>query len=315
MHNPHYEPEIMDKPNSNSSRRNWIAILAAPALLLLAGCDIKLVDLTPSTLKANPSNAYTITAQVSIKNNAVVTGTVRPEIIIDGRPHPMTRAPASDDLYEYDYKMPTGRNRAAYYILVRYQRKTANAVVSKEAYLDTRVFTVENRYSVELEVNRAPVGTRIAILGRGFTRDDKVLVGGTPAVSQTESSTSLAFFVPSLPEGRNYNVSVIGINGELPAGSLRIDAASIRVTPGSLDMGSGSRRPLTFTLPAAAPPGGIRVEVTTDIPDSVIMPEVIIPPGERGTTVMVEGGTPDSGSLFVELGGYSDVAIPITVRE
>ncbi|MDQ8205438.1 IPT/TIG domain-containing protein [Pelagicoccus sp. SDUM812003] len=304
----------MDTRNSKTNRRTWLAMLVAAAALFLAGCDVKLTDLTPSSMKANPSRAYAVTAQVTVKNNAVVEGSVKPEIIIDGRAHPMAPVPGSDSLFEFDYRMPPGRSKAAYYILVRYERKTASATVTKEIYTEPRTFEVENRYSVELEVNRAPVGTRVAILGRGFTMDDKVMVGGTPALTQVESSTSIAFYVPSLPEGRNYNVTVLGLNGELSAGSLRVDASNIHVTPSSLSINSGGRALLTFSIPTEAPPGGLAVTVTTDVPDSVIMPEVVIPAGQRSTSVRVQGGDPGSGNLFVELGGYSDVVIPITVN-
>ncbi len=303
----------MDTRNSKSNRRRWLALALAPVMLFLAGCNIKLVDLTPTTMKANPSRAYTITAQVKVKNNAVIDGTVIPEIVIDGRAHAMVRAPGSDSLFEYDYQMPPGRNAATYYLLVRYQRKTASATVNKEIFTETKTFTVENRYSVELEVNRAPVGTRVAILGRGFTRDDKVIVGGTPTVTEVESSTSLAFYVPSLPAGRNYNVSVLGLNGELSAGALRIDASTIRVSPSSLNLREGQRLPLAFSIPTEAPPGGLVISVTTDIPDSVIMPEVVIPAGQRSTSIRVEGGSPDTGNLYVELPGYAEVVIPVTV--
>lgn len=303
----------MDTRTSKTNRRNWLALLLVPVALFLAGCEVKLVDITPPTLKANPSNTYTITAQVKLKNNAIVEGSVRAEIIIDGRAQPMTKAPGSDSLYEYDYNMPPGRDSAAYYILVRYQRKTASATINKELTTDVKTFRVENRYSVELEVNRAPVGARIAILGRGFTREDKVMVGGAPAVTQFQSSTSLAFYVPSLPSGRNYNVSVLGLSGELSAGSLRIDASSIRVSPTSLSLRSGQRLPLVFSLPTDAPPGGLAIIVTTDVPNSVIMPEVIVPAGQRVASITVQGDEPGTGSLYVELGGYSDVVIPITV--
>lgn len=304
----------MDTRNSKTNRRNWLVFLLAPIALFLAGCDVKLTDLTPPTMKANPSNTYTITARVNVKNSAVIDGSVQPEVIIDGKAHPMNPAPGGNSLYEFDYNMPPGRDAAAYYILVRYQRKTASASVSKEIYSGIKEFQVQNRYSVELEVNRAPVGSRVAILGRGFNREDKVMVGGVPAVSQVESPTSLAFFVPSLPEGRSYNVTVLGATGELAAGSIRVDASSIRVSPGSLDLRSGQSRPLVFSISTPAPPGGLLVNVTTDVPDSVIMPEVIVPAGERSTSVNVEGGEPGSGNLYVEVDGYSDITVPITVE-
>ena len=304
----------MAKQNSKTNRRNWLTLGMASVALFLAGCNVKLVDLTPSTLKANPSHAYSITAQINVKNNAVIAGSLAPEIVIDGKAHTMSRVPGSESLWEYDYKMPPGRNRAVYYYLVRFQRKTASAVVTKEIYTEPKTFSVENRYSVELEVNRAPVGTRVAVLGRGFTRDDKVIVGGTPALTQVESATSIAFYVPSLPQGRNYNVSVLGLNGELSAGTLRIDASQIHVSHPPLNMTEGRRLPITFTIPSEAPPGGLLITVTTDVPDSVIMPEVIIPAGTRSTTIRVEGGEAGSGNLYVELDGYSEVVIPVTVR-
>ena len=304
----------MDTRKPKFNRRNWLVLLLAPIALFLAGCDIKLVDLTPTTMKANPSKAYTITAQVKVKNSAVIDGSVKPEIIIDGPAQAMTLAPGSDSLYEYDYAMPPGRDSAKYYILVRYQRKTANAVVSKEIPTDIKEFFVEQRYSVELETNRAPVGTRVAILGRGFNSDDKVMVGGTPASTQFESSTSIAFYVPSLPQGRNYDVKVLGLNGELAAGSIRVDASTVRVSPTALNLRKGQRLPLTFTIPNAAPPGGLLVTVTTDVPDSVIMPEVVIPAGARSTSISIEGGNPGAGNLYVELDGYSEVVVPVTVN-
>lgn len=303
----------MDMRFSKTNRRTWLAIILAPLALFLAGCDVKLVDLTPSSFKANPSRTYTITAQVAVKNSAVLEESVRPEIIIDGQAHDLSRAPGSDSLYEFDYTMPPGRQQAAYYLLVRYQRKTASSTVSKEIYTDTKTFSVEDRYSVELEVNRAPVGSRVAILGRGFDRDDKVMVDGAPAVTEVESPTSLAFYVPSLPEGRNYRVTVRGNSGELSAGTLRVDASNIRVSPSSLTLRQGQRLPLAFSIPTEAPPGGLAITVTTDVPDSVIMPEVIVPAGQRSTSVRVEGGEPGSGNLYVELDGYSDVVIPVTV--
>lgn len=305
----------MDTRIYKINRRSWLAALLAPIALFLAGCELKLVDLTPETLKANPSQTYTITARVKATKSSVVKESIKPEVIIDGKAVPMTQAPGSDSIWEYDYRMPAGRNTAAYYILVRYQSKTASSVVSKEDYTDIRQITVERRYSVELEVDRAPVGTRVAVLGRGFTRDDKVLVGGVPANTSFESSTSLAFFVPSLPPGRNYEVVVLGSGGgRLEAGSIRVDGSQIRVSPSSLELSEGQRLPLAFSIPTEAPPGGLTVSVTTDVPNSVIMPEVLIPANARSTSITIEGGAPGSGSLFVEASGYPEVVVPISVR-
>ena len=212
----------MDTLASKTNKRNWLISLIAPLALIMAGCDVSVIDLTPSTIKSNPSNVYTITAQIRIKNSAVVAQSLRRKSSSMDKLHPTTRAPGSDILFEYDYRMPVGRTEAAYYMLVQFDRKTTDGVASNEIVSELSRFAVESRYSVELEVNRAPVGSRVAVLGRGFTRDDKILIGDTPAATRFDSSTSLSFYVPSLPEGRGYEVKVIGISGEMYAGSLEL---------------------------------------------------------------------------------------------
>lgn len=304
----------MDTSASKSTQRNWLICLIAPLALIITGCNINVIDLTPSTMKANPSNVYTITAQIKLKNSAVIAETLRPKVVVDGKVHPMSLAPGSTSLYEYDFRMPPGRNEAAYYMLVHFERKTESGVATKEIVTELSRFSIENRYSVELEVNRAPVGTRVAVLGRGFTRDDKILVGDTPAATRFDSSTSLSFYVPTLPEGRGYDVKVIGISGEINAGNLRIDSSrvTVRLQPSTISQGQSSI--LLFTIPEPAPPGGLQIDVHTDIPDSVIMDFVRIEAGQVSTSIPVQGGVPGSGSLFITIPGYSEVVVPITIN-
>ncbi len=306
--------ETMDTRASKTTFKRYFALLLAASALAFAGCDVKVTDLTPPSMKANPSNVYTITAQVAVTNSAVVKESVVAEVIINGKAHPMQPAPGGSSLYEYDFKMPSGFNEARYYLLIQYDRKRTEGTTRKEISTELSSFRVERRYSVDLEVDRAPVGTKVAILGRGFSSSDKVMVGDVAAATRLESSTSLAFYVPSMPEGRNYEVKVLGANGEMSAGFIRIDASNIRVTPSSISMNSGQRRPITFTIPETAPPGGLKVVVTTDVPNSVIMPDVVIPAGQRSTSVNVEGGDPGSGNIYVEVPGYSEVVLPISIN-
>jgi hypothetical protein len=60
--------------------------------------------------------------------------------------------------------------------------------------------------------------------------------------------------------------------------------------------------------------GGTLLDVTTNIPESVIMPEVVIPQGQSSISVPVKGGRDGIGKLFIK--GYSnaDITVPITVR-
>jgi hypothetical protein len=96
-------------------------------------------------------------------------------------------------------------------------------------------------------------------------------------------------------------------------GTFRVDATSIQVAPAALTMRQGEQQALTFTLPMPAGPGGLLIEVTTDAAESVIMTEVVVPPGAVSVTVPVQGGKPGSGSLFFKSGGTGETTIPFTV--
>src|SRR5690606_21943563 len=111
-----------------------------------------------------------------------------------------------------------------------------------------------------------------------------------------KSENALSFIVPSVPAGANYNVTVGAPGTGLDVGTLRVDQGVISVTPSSLALVSGQRAPLVFRLPTDAPAGGLLLDITTDIPASVIMPEVTIPEGARSVNVAVQGGQPGSGS-------------------
>ena len=101
--------------------------------------------------------------------------------------------------------------------------------------------------------------------------------------------------------------------GNSPVGTFRIDPSSVTVFPLSLNLQAGARQMLTFTLPNAAPPGGTLLDVTTDVPESVIMPEVIVPQGQTTVSITVEGGKAGSGNLFLKGFGSGEVTVPVTV--
>jgi hypothetical protein len=75
----------------------------------------------------------------------------------------------------------------------------------------------------------------------------------------------------------------------------------------------GSSQNLTFSVPNPAPAGGLLLDITTDVPESVIMPEVIVPEGQTSVSVAITGGKPGSGSLFLKGYGSGEVTIAVTV--
>ena len=296
----------------SAARKILLRALALCSLLLLVGCDsVTLTDLTPRSVAENPSQIYTFTLRVAKRSNTI-TG-ISPTIVIDGRSFPMRSGTIGEGLYEFEYQLPAGRDRVAYYFLVNYFVEGNNVQTPGEAYTQVETVQIVRRYVLSLEVNRGPVGARISVLGRGFTPQDRILFNSSPARTNFESANSLSFFVPALPANANYQVSLSSAAGTSPVGTFRIDASTISVAPTSLSLRTGDRTTLTFSLPNPAPPGGTLLDVATDVPESIIMPEVIVPQGQTSVSVTVEGGKPGNGTLYLKGFGAGEVTVPVTI--
>ena len=296
------------------ARKFLLSLSVALGLLLATGCQtIVLSNLTPASLPENPSQIYTITLRVTPKSSTIPAASIKPRLIIDGQSFDMKRSAMGENLFEYDYRVPAGREEIAYYFVVNYQVEGNGAMTPGEAYTGVTHAQIVHRYVLSLEVNRGPVGARISVLGRGFTPQDVVYFDGNPTRTVFESPNAISFFVPALPGGQNYKVTLGSASGNSPVGTFRIDATTLNVSPSSLSLRTGERQNITFSVPNAAPPGGLLLDLTTDIPDSVIMPEIIVPQGQTSVTVSVEGGRPGNGSLFIKGFGAGEITVPVTV--
>ena len=93
------------------ARKFLLSLGVALGLFVLAGCQgIVLTNLTPSSLPENPSQIYTITLRVTPKANTIVKNSIEPRLIIDGQNHPMTRSSMGENIFEFDYQVPPGRD-------------------------------------------------------------------------------------------------------------------------------------------------------------------------------------------------------------
>lgn len=329
----------MQKNRLSHARRIFLSLCATLALGL-AGCQgPAITNLTPDALAENPSQIYTISARIHPRDVHLVTGTLSPKIIIDGQAYPMKKSSMGEDIYEFDYQVPAGRTEIAYYFLTDYKAElNDHAVESRTEYSGIQHAQIAGRYVLSLEVNRGPVGARISILGRGFNASDTVAFDGTPVRTVFESPNAVSFYVPSVEPNRNYKVTLANGGSSTPVGTFRVDAlgagsdvvtatsdlnnlnsgpvlgGALTVSPANLSLHTGERATLTFNSPVTATSGGLLIDVTTDVPDSVIMPEVIIPAGSSSVTVTVEGGRPGSGSLFAKGPGVRELSIPVSVR-
>jgi hypothetical protein len=304
----------MDLKRISFARQFLTASGAALAAVLLGGCaTMSLTNLTPSSQPENPSGIYTFTLRVTPKSSSVVPDTIAPHIVVGGESHDMQKNATIPGIYEFDYKLPPGQDSIGYYFLVSYATEGNGMMASKQAYTALAHTAVVSRYVVSLEVNRGPVGARIGVLGRGFTPQDLIGFDGTAVRTVYESPTSLGFFVPALPAGKTYRVTLSSAAGNSDVGTFRIDSSNVTAEPASLSLAPGQKQSLTFTVTNPAPAGGLLLDITTDVPSSVIMPEVIVPEGQTSVTVTVEGGKPGSGNLFLKGYGGGEVTVPVTV--
>lgn len=296
------------------ARKILLSLAAALTLALLAGCEtVMLTNLTPASMPENPSQIYTFTLRVTPRSNTVSQASVLPHLVVDGQSFEMKRSAFGEGLFEFEYQLPAGRDEVAYYFLVTYDVEGNNVTSHNEAYTEVAHTKVARRYVLSLEANRGPVGSRISVLGRGFSPQDVVYLSGVPARTVCESPNALSFFVPPLEAGKNYKVALNGAPGYAPVGEFHIDPSTLTVSPTSLTLRTGGRQTLTFSIANPAPPGGTLLDIATDVPESVIMPEVIVPQGQTSVTVTVEGGKPGTGSLFLKGFGAGETSVPVTV--
>jgi hypothetical protein len=291
------------------------SFIVATALLLLAGCNKpSFINLTSGNLNQNPSGIYTMQTEIDLQDRNIVKGSIQVFAVIGGQEVPMVTDQLNNRIWSCDYKLPAGYDEAAYYFRADYEVNKSGSTRKKEKKSKLQRFSLENRYVGNLAAYRAPVGSEIAVQGRGFTRHDNVRFGGQATQTKYLSENEIRFVVPALPAGVDYPVQLIGgPYGSLDVGDFRIDESSLSVSPQSIEISSGESEVLLFKIDFEAPAGGLPVQVETDVPASVIMPEAHIQAGARTANIPVKGGQPGAGNLFIKVPGLKEVTIPIKV--
>lgn len=295
----------------------------ALSCLFLAGCSTLIKNLTPARLQENPSGIYRLGFEADFHGIEIIPSSVRAEVVVNGETFKMTRVPdLGRDVFEYEYRMPEGVRTIRYYYALKYKQRVG--VITRDVERFSTEFTeghtpfessLTNRYVVQLESSRGPVGARVAIIGRGFSEFDRVVLGDTEIPTNFESVNALSFTVPGIPAGESYPVYLRTGDGDLDAGRFHIDPAQISVLPASLDLASGESEMMLFRIFFEAPGSGLPITVTTDAPTCIIMPEVRIPAQAQSVNIPIEGGEPGRGVLFIEAPGFETVRVPFTVTE
>ncbi len=288
--------------------------LLATILLFTTGCGVTLTNLTPRSVNANPSRTYTLSVGVDARNHSIDRETMQMHVVVDGEKHPMISSLVTPNVFEYDYRLPLNQNAARYFYVFDYNLTDHGATQARQAVSDLQELHPVSTYVVLMEVNRAPVGSLIALSGRGFTPTDKVLIGNVEADTEYQSPTSISFRVPALTAGRDYQVAVSARGGVHDVGPFRVDASDIQVYPNALRVRAGERAMLVLTIPSATSSGGLAVDITTDIPASIALPRITIPEGASSINVPIEGLLAGRGILRIQARGFRSVDIPVWVE-
>lgn len=296
--------------------KNIPIFLLLLSAFILAGCDLAVTNLTPSKVPENPSGIYTVSMSARIRDGSVIESTVAPQVVINGRTEYMHTNPNNPRIYDYDYSMPYGQNEVAYYYVIDYQTVVHNEIRERQLTSDLYTLGIVNRYVQTLESDRAPAGATITVLGRGFTPQDTIYLGTTPADTEFISSNTLAFTVPLLPSGNSYPIYVKNNTESMLYGEeFRIDDSVISTNLQQIHLKTGETTQLILKVDQPAPAGGLVISITTDIPKSVIMDQARVQEGQKVVSLTIEGGAPGEGYLFIEADGFSETVLPLYVRE
>lgn len=292
-----------------------IFLMAITSALLFTGCGVTITNLTPSKLNENPSSIYTFSAALKLPGTNIVDDSLEATLVINQQRYPMQRRSADSMIFSYDFPLPANQVEARFFYEFDYQyRSNEGNIVDRTLTSELFSTSLVNRYTIQMEATRGPVGSRIGLVGRGFSRFDVITFDGLEIETDYASANALSFRVPPVEAARSYNVALRTGQGDIPAGQFRVDASRLSVLPDRLELGPDGSAMLIFSIDVDAPPQGLFVDVTTDIPDSVIMPEVMIQPGARSVNVPVQAGDPGTGTLFIQAAGYDTVSIPLKVR-
>ncbi|GHC03388.1 IPT/TIG domain-containing protein [Cerasicoccus arenae] len=283
-------------------------VILTAAAALLTGCGPSINNLTSSRVPQNASGIYTLSMTVSKEDGYVSDSSYGPKVVIDGVVRDMVMSDVGKNIFEYDYVMPEGRSEARYYYLLNYQRENDHEISSSIYDLE-----ITDRYVLTIESVRGPVGAEIPVVGSGFTDFDKVVIGGFEADTNYQSPTSLTFIVPALAPNQSYRAELVSGEGVKSLGQFHVDASKLTVLPNPISLRPGELTSVAFGTEYSTSGVGLPISVMTDIPNSIIMPEVIIPAGARSRNIPIEGGKPGKGFLYISAPGYNELKVPIYV--
>jgi hypothetical protein len=286
--------------------------LLGASLVCFFGCaHVHIKNVTPEVLPVNASGVYSIAMDFSVMSSGVNERSMIARVCVDGRMMPMCRV--SRGHYAYEYRMPADRTSVPYFFEVNYSRQTEAGLQHICEKSPTYRLSLSDHYALGMDTQRGTPGTVVTVIGRGFREGDTVYVDNQPVETKLVSPTAIRFCIPPLAADRPYTVELANAQETLPVGKIFIDRGIIRTSPRALEIPRGKAVELVISLSSQAPGDGVEIDVTTDIPDAIFVPDVVVRGGKNSTTAMLEGAESARGTLFLRADGFMETAVPVVI--
>lgn len=295
---------------------NFVHGIFITTLAILSGCSsTKITNMTPSLVTQNDSNKYTATIRVSGYDGDISKKSLHPYIVINSEKHPMEKHPDGNNVFMYDCEID-GIGKVPFYIELIYEKLgNKNSVKKRMIKSNLFNFNISDKLVFAMDSYRGPVGTTVKLMGKGFDKTDKVCIGSTIIPVNVLSSNEIEFEIPSIPLNRNYDVILLSGSKEFLTGKFYIDESTITCTTDYIRLLKGESQIIAFIIDHPASAQGVELQVTTDIPDSIFMDEVVIPYGESSVSATITGDEIGSGILSISAPGFNSIEIPIEVYD
>jgi hypothetical protein len=261
----------------------------------------------------NPSHKYTFAMSFRNINGDILQNSIQPFIVIDGKKYEMQKHPDGNNIFIYDYQF-YDIGPILYYFELSYTMNRHGNIREKIAKSELFRTEITNKYIFALDTNRGPVGAKVSIVGCGLGKNDKVYMDDRNLPTHWLSTGVIEFTIPPTECDREYEIYLVSNRKKLLAGTFFVDRSNLRCSSDFIHLDNGENQRLIFMLDHGAPAEGLLLEITTDIPKSIIMPEVHFTPGERTTSINIKGSDQSAkGMLFVNAKGFTTLEIPVEV--
>lgn len=303
------------------------SILAVAGALGASGCGVTVRNHTPASLVRNASGIYPVEVAVRPRSSPVHASSLHAELIVWNQAAQMERLtpPTADEArFVFPLSVPADVSEVYYHFRVHYEIGKPFVEVEKRQMLFPQgaprkqyLLRILNRASAGLDSERGRVGATIAVLGKGFTPDDQVSIGGELVRTYYRDASVLRFQIPPLQPNQAYPVEIVGGAGDtIKVGTLLVDVADLQLSPNPVLLVRGARAFLAVRVPHPAPAGGLRVNlaasgaVVSGVPESVTIQE-----GATETLLRVTAAATGSGTLTLDSLGFRPLTVPLHIIE